>query len=183
VGRRIPRGSFAWEWVSDVRELGEAAMETTALTLGRVSLALPAGFQEMAAAELKEAFGFSYDAWAGARDPARHVMVAIIANEVGRLVGALASAGDAVMGIERRMRAVHGEDGYAFERKLKGMVAGIGARGFSYRFRTCGVDHVGEVWCLKRERTFYSIYLYGRAADAEGARAAFAEVLSGARIA
>lgn len=158
-------------------------METVTLELGELSLALPEGFRQMAASELEEAFGYAYDAWAGARDKERRVMVAVIANDAGRIAGALASVADAAKGIERRMRAAHGADGYALERQLKGTVAGAKVRGFRYRYRALDIDHIGEVWCVKRGHTFYSLYLYGRAADAEAARAVFTEVLAGAHLA
>lgn len=158
-------------------------METVTLELKELTLALPDGFARMADSELEEAFGYSYDAWSGARDEARHVMVALIANDAGRIAGALASVADAAKGIERRMRTAHGADGYALERQLKGTVAGTKARGFSYRYQALGIEHIGEVWCVKRGHTFYSLYLYGRAEESDAARAVFSEVLAGANLA
>lgn len=156
-------------------------MET--LTLGPMTLALTEGFEAMGEAELEKAFGYSWDAWVGAHDDGRHVMVVVIANEVGAVAGVLASAKDCAEGIERRMRQAHASGGYALERRLKGSVAGLKSHGFAYRFQTQGIDHIGEVWCVKCGRTFMSCYLYGRAQDADAARAVFSEVLAGVNIA
>ena len=156
-------------------------MET--LTLGQMTLALPAGFRRMGEDELEEAFGYAWDAWVVARDEARHVMVTVIANEVGAVAGMRASAKDAAAGIERRMRQGHADHGYVFEGWLKGSVGGLKARGFAYRFQVLGIDHIGEVWCVKCARTFMSCYLYGRLQEADTARAVFAEVLDGVSVA
>lgn len=150
------------------------------ITLGSVTLALPEGFEPMEASALEQAFGFSYEFWCGARDEKRHVMVAVIANEAGRVAGVLATAKDAVQGIERRMR---GLDGYMLDRTFKGTVDGRKAAGFSYRYRALGIDHIGEVRTVKCGRTFHSIYLFGRSQDAASARQVFDEVLKGVRIA
>ena len=156
-------------------------MET--LTLGQMTLALPEGFRRMGEAELEQAFGYAWDAWVGARDEERHVMVAVIANDVGAVAGVLASAKDAAKGIERRMRRGHAERGYVLEGWLKGSVGGLRAHGFAYRFQVQGIDHIGEVWCVKCARTFMSCYLYGRLTQADAARQVFAEVLEGVSVA
>ena len=120
---------------------------------------LPEGFGPLPQDELEAFMGLSYECMWGARDPERHMMVAVTWKDsndiITKLVSekSLAKRVDKAYAARRRAYGYH-NDGF-FTREIPG--ASARAHGFGYSSTPNGTPQKGEVLVFKRGSRCYTL--------------------------
>lgn len=149
-----------------------------------LTLTCPDGFREMEGDELKAVFPEEpMGCWA-ACDDERHIIIAAQWHDSGRkLLAKMVSAKDQLGRIDSARRKSFKSYGYQSGKPYETEVAGEGAWRQDCSYQIKGIDHVASSVVLKSGSCFYTLYLYGRAAQEAESRAAFDQVLSSLRLA
>ena len=142
-----------------------------------LAVTVPEGFTVLDAAQLKELYrDDNPDRW-GARNEDKHITLAVFYHKSGGLLSTIAGLKDVVKGTETKLKKGLSANGYKKIGEISETLGGLPAMGFTYTYAVQGIDQLGEVYTIKKDKVVYTVYTYTRPELEEASKPVIREFL------